>query len=77
VKVALPDDSTRHVNGFDDTVCRVAAAYGRYRPYIRGRPPWLWFMTRTGRLPHLSALNVPELVKKVLRRRATADFNSR
>lgn len=64
VKVQLPDDSTRHFNGF---VTRFSAGdtYGRYHRYTALVQPWLWFLTRTSDCRIFQEMTVPEILKAV------------
>ena len=73
VKVALPDDSTRHFNGY---VTRFAqgGTHGRYYRYFAVVHPWLWFLTRTTDCRIFQEMTVPDIVKQVFGDHSTADF---
>ncbi len=73
VKLALPDDSIRHFNGY---VTRFAqrGKYGRYHRYLAEVRPWLWFLTRTADCRIFQEMTVPDIVKKVFGDHPTNDF---
>jgi type VI secretion system secreted protein VgrG len=74
VKLALPDDSTRHFNGYVTRFAAGGRAYGRYRQYSAVVRPWLWFLTRTADCRIFQEMTVPDIVKKVFGDEPTADF---
>src|ERR1700704_2574000 len=74
VNLALPDDSTRHFNGYVTRFVAGGRAYGRYRQYIAFVRPWLWFLTRTADCRIFQEMTVPDIVKKVFGEEKTADF---
>ena len=63
VKLALPDDSTRHFNGYVTRFVAGGRAYGRYRQYSAVVRPWLWFLTRTADCRIFQEMTVPDIVK--------------
>jgi len=74
VKLALPDDSTRHFNGYVTRFVAGGRAYGRYRQYSAVVRPWLWFLTRTADCRIFQEMTVPDIVKKVFADEPLADF---
>lgn len=76
VNVALPDDSTRHFNGYVTRFVAGGRAYGRYRQYVAVVRPWLWFLTRTADCRIFQEMTVPDIIKKVFGEEKTADFKS-
>jgi type VI secretion system secreted protein VgrG len=64
VKLALPDDSTRHFNGY---VTRFSAGgkSGRYSRYTAVVRPWLWYLTRTSDCRIFQDMDVPTILKAV------------
>src|SRR5436190_14432329 len=73
VKMALPDDSVRHFNGY---VTRFAqgGACGRYHRYVADVRPWLWFLTRTADCRIFQGKTVPDILKAVFADEPTHDF---
>ncbi|HYS26082.1 MAG TPA: type VI secretion system tip protein TssI/VgrG, partial [Vicinamibacterales bacterium] len=73
IKLALPDDSTRHFNGF---VTRFAQGemHGRYYQYTAVVHPWLWYLTRTADCRIFQEMTVPDILKKVFADHPVADF---
>ncbi|HKC57491.1 MAG TPA: type VI secretion system tip protein TssI/VgrG, partial [Vicinamibacterales bacterium] len=73
IKLALPDDSTRHFNGF---VTRFAQGemHGRYYQYTAVVHPWLWYLTRTADCRIFQEMTVPDILKKVFADHPMADF---
>jgi type VI secretion system secreted protein VgrG len=73
IKVALPDDETRHFNGY---VTRFAQGgkYGRYIRYFAIVRSWLWFLTRTTDCRIFQEMTVPDIVRTVLSEEPTNDF---
>jgi type VI secretion system secreted protein VgrG len=74
VKLALPDDSTRHFNGYVTRFSTGGKSYGRYYRYSAVVRPWLWFLTRTSDCRIFQDLTVPDIVKQVFADHSTADF---
>src|SRR5580765_5028667 len=74
VKIALPDDSTRYVNGYVTRFVAGGHAVGRYRQYVAVVRPWLWFLTRTADCRIFQEMTVPDIVKKVFGEHPDADF---
>jgi type VI secretion system secreted protein VgrG len=74
VKLALPDDSTRHFNGFVTRFSAGGRSYGRYHRYFAVVHPWLWFLTRTTDCRIFQDMTVPDIIKKVFGDEKTADF---
>src|SRR6188474_313126 len=74
VKLALPDGSTRHFNGYVTRFVAGGRAYGRYRQYSAVVRPWLWFLTRTADCRIFQEMTVPDIIKKVFADEPTADF---
>jgi type VI secretion system secreted protein VgrG len=64
VKLALPDDSIRHFNGY---VTRFTqhGAYGRYYRYVAVVRTWLWFLTRTADCRIFQEMTVQEILDAV------------
>ena len=73
VKLALPDDSTRHFNGFVTRFSQ-SGRLGRYYRYAAIVRPWLWFLTRTTDCRIFQEMTVPDIVKQVFEDHETADF---
>jgi type VI secretion system secreted protein VgrG len=73
IKLGLPDDETRHFNGF---VTRFVAGgtHGRYRRYVATVRPWLWFLTRTSDCRIFQELTVPDIIKSVFADHSMAEF---
>ena len=64
VKVALPDDSTRHFNGYVTRFSQ-GGRYGRYTRYSAVVRPWLWYLTRTADCRIFQDMRVPDILKAV------------
>jgi type VI secretion system secreted protein VgrG len=64
VKLALPDDSIRHFNGY---VTRFTqhGSYGRYHRYVAVVRTWLWFLTRTTDCRIFQEMTVQQILEKV------------
>src|SRR5215218_3700016 len=73
VKVALPDDSTRHFNGYVTRFAAGARGYGKYTQYAAVIRPWLWFLTRTADCRIFQEMTVPDIIKKVFADEGAAD----
>jgi type VI secretion system secreted protein VgrG len=73
VKLALPDEGTRHFNGF---VTRFGAGgtHGRYNRFVAEVRPWLWFLTRTADCRIFQEMTVPDILKAVFADEPTNDF---
>lgn len=73
VKVALQDDSIRHVNGYVTRFSQ-SGMYGRYHRYFADVRPWLWFLTRTADCRIFQEMTVPDILKAVFSDHETNDF---
>ena len=73
VKLALPDDRTRHFNGYVTRFSQ-GGTFGRYKRYSAVVRPWLWFLTRTADCRIFQDMTVPDIVKRVFDDHPTADF---
>jgi type VI secretion system secreted protein VgrG len=73
IKLGLPDDETRHFNGF---VTRFAQGgmHGRYHRYVATVRPWLWFLTRTSDCRIFQEMTVPDIIKAVFADHPSAEL---
>src|SRR4051812_2178125 len=73
IKLGLPDDQTRHFNGYVTRFAQgsMLGPYYRYHATVR---PWLWFLTRTADCRIFQEMKVPDIIKAVFADHPSADY---
>ena len=66
IKLELPDEQTRYINGFVSRFGAGGRMHGRYHQFVATVSSWLWFTTRRSDCRIFQAKTVPDIVKKVL-----------